>query len=160
MVTLLLHLVILCRGLYKLTMYGKCVEDSTCAVMDLQAILNAKLWHAHFGHLNFASLLRLCRNLKWCLLCLSLRHLLNMYVRAAYWVKCSVLPFPKMDQLELNAGLQLIHNDVCGPMQSPSFGNYLYFMTFIDDYSRYAWVYPLKAKSKVFFVLQSIFGYG
>ena len=23
-------------------------------------------------------------------------------------------------------------------------------MTFIDDYSRHAWVYPLKAKSKVF----------
>ena len=27
----------LCRGLYKLTMYGKCVEDSACAVMDSQA---------------------------------------------------------------------------------------------------------------------------
>ena len=25
----------LCRGLYKLTMYGKCVEDSACVVMDL-----------------------------------------------------------------------------------------------------------------------------
>ena len=49
----------LCRGLYKLTMYGKCVEDLACAVMDLQAILDAKLWHARFGHLNFASLLRL-----------------------------------------------------------------------------------------------------
>ena len=32
----------LCRGLYKLTMYGKCVEDSACVVMDLQAILDAK----------------------------------------------------------------------------------------------------------------------
>ena len=49
----------LCRGLYKLTMYGKCVEDSACAVMDSQAISDAKLWHAHLGHLNFASLLRL-----------------------------------------------------------------------------------------------------
>ncbi len=41
-------------------------------------------------------------------------------------------------------------HDVCGPMQTPSFGNYLYFVTFIDDFSRHAWIHPLKAKSKVF----------
>ena len=35
-------------------------------------------------------------------------------------------------------------------MQTPSFGIYLYFVTFIDDYSRHAWVYPLKSKSEVF----------
>ena len=36
-----------------------CVEDVACTVVDLQAIFDAKLWHAHFGLLNFASLLRL-----------------------------------------------------------------------------------------------------
>ena len=40
-------------GMYRLNMYEKCVEDSANAVSD------TKLWHAHFGHLNFASLLRL-----------------------------------------------------------------------------------------------------
>lgn len=35
-------------------------------------------------------------------------------------------------------------------MQTPSFGNHLYFVTFIDDYSRHAWIYPLKGKSEVF----------
>ena len=35
-------------------------------------------------------------------------------------------------------------------MQTPSFGNFLYFVTFIDDFSWHAWVYPLKAKFKVF----------
>ena len=35
-------------------------------------------------------------------------------------------------------------------MQTPSFWNFLYFVTFIDDFSRHAWVYPLKAKSEVF----------
>ena len=39
---------------------------------------------------------------------------------------------------------------VCGPMQTHSFGNHLYFVTFIDDFSRHAWVYPLKKESKVF----------
>ena len=46
--------------------------------------------------------------------------------------------------------LQILHSDVCGPMQTPSFGNYLYFVTFIDDFSRHAWIHPLKAKSEVF----------
>ena len=46
--------------------------------------------------------------------------------------------------------LQLVHNDVCGPMRTPSFCNFRYFVTFIHAYSRDAWVYPLKEKSKVF----------
>ena len=33
------------------------MEDFACVVVDLQAILDEKLWHACFGHLNFASLL-------------------------------------------------------------------------------------------------------
>ena len=56
--------------------------------------------------------------------------------------------FPKDGSMRAQCKLQL--SDVCGPMQTPSFGNYLYFVTFIDDYSRHAWVYPLKAKSEVF----------
>ncbi|MCO5611034.1 hypothetical protein L7F22_065284 [Adiantum nelumboides] len=46
--------------------------------------------------------------------------------------------------------LQLVHSDVCGPMRMPSVGNSLYFVTFIDEFSRFCWVYPLKAKSDVF----------
>jgi len=47
----------LCHGLYKLNAYDRCVEDVACAVVDTQAISDAKLWHAHFGHLNFTSLM-------------------------------------------------------------------------------------------------------
>ena len=49
----------LCRGLYKLNTYGSSVKDVACVVVDSQAVVDAKLWHAHLGHLNFASLLRL-----------------------------------------------------------------------------------------------------
>ncbi|KAH7297149.1 hypothetical protein KP509_26G056000 [Ceratopteris richardii] len=49
---------ILCRGLYKLIDYEKFVNDSACAVHDSHAMSDTKLWHACFGHLNFASLLR------------------------------------------------------------------------------------------------------
>ena len=46
--------------------------------------------------------------------------------------------FPKDGSVWATRKLQLIHSDVCGPMQTPSFGNNLYFVTFIDDYSRHA----------------------
>ena len=49
----------LCRGLYKLNTYGSSVKDVACAVVDSQIVVDAKLWHACFGHLNFASLLHL-----------------------------------------------------------------------------------------------------
>ena len=48
--------------------------------------------------------------------------------------------FPKYGSVRATQKLQLVHSDVCGPMQTHSLGNYLYFMTFIDDFSRHAWV--------------------
>ena len=36
--------------------------------------------------------------------------------------------------------LEIVHNDLCGPMQMPSLGGRIYFLAFIDDYSRRTWV--------------------
>ena len=57
--------------------------------------------------------------------------------------------FPKDSSVRATQKFQLVHSDVCGPMQTHSLGNYLYFVTFIDDFSRHAWVYLLKVKSEV-----------
>ena len=46
--------------------------------------------------------------------------------------------------------LELVHSDICGPLETVSNGGNRYFITFIDDYSRKTWVYFLKQKSKVF----------
>jgi transposase InsO family protein len=46
--------------------------------------------------------------------------------------------------------LELIHSDVCGPMPSTSISGYVYYVSFIDDYSRKTWVYFLKSKDEVF----------
>ena len=46
--------------------------------------------------------------------------------------------------------LDLIHSDICGPMSSPSLSGCLYYVLFIDDYSRQSWIYFLKAKSETF----------
>ena len=43
--------------------------------------------------------------------------------------------------------LQLIHTNICEPFPTPSRGGHRYFITFIDDFSRYAYVFLLNQKS-------------
>jgi hypothetical protein len=46
--------------------------------------------------------------------------------------------------------LQLIHNDICGPLETLSLSHAVYFFTFIDNFSRKSWVYFLEHKSQTF----------
>ncbi|KAL6327640.1 hypothetical protein AAG906_022203 [Vitis piasezkii] len=45
--------------------------------------------------------------------------------------------------------LEIIHTDVCGPLNVKSRGGYKYFITFIDYYSRYAYVYRYKENPRL-----------
>ena len=40
-----------------------------------------------------------------------------------------------MGEIRSTRSLQLVHSNVCGPMQTESFGRRKYFATFIDDYT-------------------------
>ena len=53
----------------------------------------------------------------------------------------------------------LIHSDVCGISPVISHVNYKYFVTFIDNYTRYTWIYFLRAKSEVLSVFQQFTAY-
>ena len=44
--------------------------------------------------------------------------------------------------------LEIIHTDIYGPFDTPSFGKEKYFITFIDDFSRYDYIYLLHEKSQ------------
>ena len=53
--------------------------------------------------------------------------------------------------------LELIHSDVWGPAIASS-GGYKYYVSFVDDYSRFSWIYLLKHKSdveQVFYAFQA-----
>ncbi len=39
---------------------------------------------------------------------------------------------------------------MCGKINSKSLGGAIYFLTFVDDKTRYVWIYTLKHKSEVF----------
>ena len=52
------------------------------------------------------------------------------------------------------ANLELVHSDICGPIEVESNGGNKYFVTFIDDATRRTWVYMLKTKNQVFETFQ------
>ena len=43
--------------------------------------------------------------------------------------------------------LGVIHTDICGSFTPPTMGDHKYFITFIDDYSRYGFVELIREKS-------------
>ena len=44
----------ICCGLYRLDAYES-VNEAMCTLFDMQVMLDAKIWHACFRHLNFKS---------------------------------------------------------------------------------------------------------
>ena len=44
--------------------------------------------------------------------------------------------------------LELIHMDICGPFPTESWNGQQYFISFIDDYSRYGHLYLIHEKSE------------
>ena len=46
--------------------------------------------------------------------------------------------------------LALVHTNVWGPFDLPVKGNFVYFIMFIDDLSRYGYVYLMRHKSEAF----------
>ena len=55
--------------------------------------------------------------------------------------KSHQLPFQQSTVKRTNYPLELIHSDVCGKIGTQSLGGGEYFVTFLDDHSRYVWVY-------------------
>ncbi|KAL0329203.1 UNVERIFIED_CONTAM: hypothetical protein Sradi_4907000 [Sesamum radiatum] len=63
--------------------------------------------------------------------------------------KITKKPFVGQSKLA-NGLLDLIHTDVCGPLNTQARGGFSYFITFTDDHSRYGYVYLMRYKSEAF----------
>ena len=48
--------------------------------------------------------------------------------------------FPVGGSYRARAPLELVHTDICGPMQTPSLGGSIYFLKIIDDFSKKTWI--------------------
>ena len=110
---------------------------------------NIDLWHQRYGHLGVQNLKKLVndnlvdgldfdakKDISFCEPCANGKHHREK--------------FPKTSLTKASKPLELVHSDVCGKMNVPSLGGAEYFLTFIDDNTRYVWTYVLQRKDQVF----------
>eukprot|EP00253_Pinus_taeda_P006913 PITA_06913 len=106
------------------------------------------LWHLRFGHLNVGGLNLLSR--KGMVRGLPLIEKPNNLFEGCILGKQHRENFPSGKSIRAKAPLEIVHSNVCGPMQTPSLAGSQYFLTFINDFTRKNCVYFLKNKSEVF----------
>ena len=131
--------------------YLKCRKDrQKMNVADKRCSLENKgsIWHRRYGHLGARNLEELVRH--------------NMvdgfdYNSSTESDLCESCAAGKIHRCKFQQSsrrseekLGLVHSDVCGKMGTKSLGDGEYFLTFIDDKTRYLWIYILKSKDEVF----------
>ncbi|GKU98653.1 hypothetical protein SLEP1_g11627 [Rubroshorea leprosula] len=101
-----------------------------------------------YGHLNFQGLVLLSKqNLVHGLpIIKQVDRVCESYV----YGKQHLDAFPKGKARRALKPAELIHVDVCGPMNALSLNKSSYFIVFVDDFSRLTWVYFAKEKSDAF----------
>ena len=100
--------------------------------LKLESLNSSYLWHCRLGHVSDKRVSKLNK-----------QGYIGSFDYESYDTcesclkgKMSKTPFNKKGERATET-LELIHSDVFGPMSTHARGGYLYFVTFIDDYSRY-----------------------
>ncbi|KZV19365.1 retrovirus-related Pol polyprotein from transposon TNT 1-94, partial [Dorcoceras hygrometricum] len=107
------------------------------------------LWHGRLGHVNYNTLKRLVK----------LNLLPTMDINKTH--KCEVCVEAKMTKLPFHSvqrsttPLELIHSDICDLKFVQTRGGKKYFVTFIDDCTRYCYVYLLRGKDEALEAFQN-----
>ena len=132
--------------------YLNCIDEQRtthAATICSSGDTKEEIWHRHFGHLGMKNLQKLAtdrlgngldydvtKGIKFCEPCVDGKH------------HCS--SFPKSSGRRATKLLEIVCSDVCEGLEAKSLSGAEYFVTFIDDKSRYVWIYILKNKSEVF----------
>lgn len=102
-----------------------------------------KIWHKRLAHQNFPHVKKFLKDRQ-----IQFKEEDKSLCEDCVVGKIHKLPFHKSDSKSKRAG-ELIHCDLCGPMQVDSIGGSRYFLLLKDDYSHWRTVYFLRHKSEV-----------
>ena len=122
--------------LYYLNILAKETTGSSTALTVKKAGVSFVTWHDRFANLNFKTILKM----------VTLDNTTELDIsenNTDCYTPCEGCILGKMHRFPLKNGrtratetCQLIHTDVCGPMQVPTLSGSRYFVIFKDDYSR------------------------
>ena len=134
-----------CDGMYKLSINNK--DD----VNSLYIVDSFDVWHARLAHLNFRSLKYMSKHGL-----INCKDVKNDKCEICIQAKMTKKPFPRAERN--TQILDMIHTDICEYNGILTRGGKRYFITFIDDcfitfiddYSKYTYVYLLRIKHEAF----------
>ncbi|CAJ2636761.1 unnamed protein product [Trifolium pratense] len=137
------------REILRIKMRGKSfsfdpIEEEQSAYFT--EVSPTELWHKRLGHCHIQRMMNMKNNDMTRGLPVLSNHLPNC--NACQFGKQIRKPFPKT-VWRASQKLQLIHTDVAGPQRTPSLQGSLYFVLFIDDFTRMCWIFFLKFKHEV-----------
>jgi len=131
------------RGLYCVSM-GKNEDEITALAENF--IDDVDTWHRRLGHLGYQNMKKLVpisdgmnisninKAKKVCEVCLEAKQTRS--------------PF-KSERTRTSRPLEIIHTDVCGPVDPVTWDGKKYFTTFLDDYTHFLMVYLIEGKYEV-----------
>ncbi|KAD5961454.1 hypothetical protein E3N88_12927 [Mikania micrantha] len=141
------------NGIYEINVSNSCTSSSmyTMNTKRLKSDFNQSyLWHCRLGHISKKRMEKLqtdgiveptgSETFDTCESCLS--------------GKMTKAPFSGVGEKATEL-LGLIHTDVCGPFKTMTRTGKRYFITFIDDFSRYGYVYLISHKHEAFEVFKT-----
>jgi histone deacetylase 1/2 len=105
----------------------------------------ASQWHSRLGHPSLPIVQQILSKNKFPFISDSNK---SSICDACQQGKSHQLPYPKSSSVS-NKPLDLVFSDVWGPAPT-SVGRNNYYVSFIDDFSKFTWVYFLRHKSEVF----------
>jgi hypothetical protein len=107
------------------------------------------IWHQRLSHTSYKTIIKMVSN--------GLVDGIDLQDNSTPSSICPGCAFGKMHRLPFKHGRrratqvgEIIHSDVCGPMEPPSPGGARYYVSFKDDLSGYCVIYFLRLKSEVF----------
>ena len=130
------------EGLFKLNV--TVADNNKTSTSSAYLIDSCDMWHFRLGHVNKASIKKLMFLGNIPKSDISTNSKCEICVESKYAKK----PFPSVERS--STVLSLIHSDLCDLKGYVTRGGNKYFITFIDDYSRYCYIYLLTSKDESF----------
>jgi len=100
------------------------------------------LWHQRFGHCHLKSLKKILSSCN-----ISVKPDLHFCVACAR-AKCHQFPYPTSLNV-YTAPLQLVYTDIWGPASVLASNGARYYVSFLDAFTKFTWIYVLHTKSQV-----------
>lgn len=106
-----------------------------------------QVWHERFAHVDPSVIQNMVNNNVVSGVEIQDSNASEMKCEGCVLGKGHRTPIPKKSSSRSSKILELVHSDVNGPLETPSMGGSRYFITFIDDYSKWTEVYTMRKKS-------------